>query len=106
MLNDSDFNQMQADLLVMRNDDPVGIIVRRGSLTLPIQTARVVKASGARRMQNATAGETRAGMIVLGDPTLDIAIDDRFSLGGTMYRVTFVRPNRAAATMADAEVIE
>jgi hypothetical protein len=106
MLNDSDFDQMQADLLVIRDDDPVGIILRRGSNTLPIQMARVVKASGARRMQSAAAGETRAGMIVLGDSALDIAIDDRFTLNGQAYRITFVRPNRTAATMADAEMIE
>ena len=106
MLNDSDFNQIQADLLVIRDDDPVGVIIRRGANILPMQMARVVKASGASRMRSANTAETRAGMIVLGDSALDIAIDDRFTLNGQAYRVTFVRPNRTAATMADAEMVE
>jgi hypothetical protein len=106
MLNGTDYEQIEIDLLVIRDDDPVSLVIRRGIYTLPMQTARVVKTSSARRMQSATASEVRAGMIVLGDPTLDIAVDDRFTLSGTVYRVTFIRPNRISATMADAEIVE
>ena len=43
-------------------------------------------------------------VVVLGPTTFDVAIDDRFTLAGVLYRVTFVRPNRLAAIVAEAEV--
>ena len=45
-------------------------------------------------------------MIVCGATTLDIQVDDRFTTGGVLYRVTLVRPNRSADTQAEAELVE
>ena len=45
-------------------------------------------------------------VVILGDTTLDMAKEDRFTWQGDLYRVKFVRPNRQVCTQAEAEVIQ
>jgi len=46
-------------------------------------------------------------VVVLGGVDLDIATGDRFNDGANrLYEVDFIRPNRSAATMAEARVIQ
>jgi hypothetical protein len=106
MIDDDDRAQMRADLLSMRDDNETMITIRRGALTLPQQAVRVARLSAGSQRQSQGAKEKRAQVVVVGDMTLDIQVDDRFTINGIVYRVTFMRPNRTAATMAEAEAVE
>jgi hypothetical protein len=112
MLNGDDLAQMQADLATVRDGNAVSVAFRRGNATLTAQTVRLagVGFTSERRAESGTAQERREQMVVLGATTLNIQIDDRFTLtvGGqpVLYRVTWVRPDRRVATMAKAEAIE
>ncbi len=107
MINDDDLVQMQADLLAVRNDREVSVALRRGSLMLPMQLMRIARmGGGSQAKESATAGEQRGRVVILGATTLDIQVDDRLTVESVLYRVMFVRPNRDAATMAEAEQVE
>ncbi len=107
LLNASDIASMQADLLAVRDDNDVSIVIRRNSTTLAAQSVRVARAgAGATRADGGSAEQWMQRVVVLGAVALDIATGDRFNTGGRLYEVDFVRPNRAAATMAEARVIE
>lgn len=84
------------------------LTLRRGATTLGAQQAKV-------RLENArgepgTTGEAgeeaRGRAVVWGARDMDVAVEDRFTLAGVLYRVTFVRPDRSVATFADCEVAE
>ena len=107
MIGADDLTQIQADLLAMRGDNDVSVQLRRGSLTLAAQTMRIARMGGSSQgKESATAGEQRGRVVILGATTLDIQVDDRLTVSDVLYRVTFVRPNRTAATMAEAEQVE
>lgn len=107
MIGADDLAQMQADLLAVRGDNAESVILRRGSLTVAAQTMRIARMGGqGQNRESATAGEQRGRVVILGATTLDIQVDDRLTVDDVLYRVTFVRPNRTAATMAEAEQIE
>jgi hypothetical protein len=108
MLNGEDWAQMQADLAAVRVDNEVSITIRRGNTTLPAQTVRVARAGGAQgREQDSEGAQQVVGrVVVLGPTTFDVAPGDRFTLDENLYEVAFVRPNRRAAMIAEAEVIE
>lgn len=103
-----------ADLAVIENDvaqliaeNPQSVAVRRGDITLPVQTVRVVKRSGSyRRASTEGAREVRQAITVVGAKTLDLDIDDRFSVAGRLYRVNSVHPDRRAFTQAEAELVQ
>ena len=44
--------------------------------------------------------------MVVGDTDLNIAVDDRFTDNGILYRVYFVRPNQDVMVAAEAEAVE
>jgi hypothetical protein len=50
--------------------------------------------------------EARGKVIVVGSTTLNIQVDDRFNVDGRLYQVVIVRPNRKAATVAEADLVE
>lgn len=112
MLSADDLTRMQADMNTVRNGNAVSVAFRRGNTTLTAQTVRLAGAGFAseRRSASGTAQESRDQITMLGPTTLNIQIDDRFTLtvGGVpvLYRVTWVRPDRRVATMARAEAIE
>jgi hypothetical protein len=58
------------------------------------------------RVPRAGGREWRGGVMVVGAPTLDVAVDDRFTLEGSLYKVTFVRPNRDTGTQAEANLVQ
>lgn len=101
-----DWVRMAADLLTVRDDNVVSISIRRNSSTLPGQAVRVARA-GTIAQRNDTGGleQSSGRVVVMGDTALDIAIGDRFNVGGDLYEVDFVRPNRRAATVAEARLI-
>ena len=107
MLTSNDWARMASDLTTIRDDNPVSITIRRGSTTLAAQTVRIAQTGMmGRQVDSGPAQESRGGVVVVGATTLDIAPDDRFNAGGLLYRVVLVRPNRRAAVVAEAELVE
>lgn len=81
-------------------------IIRGASTTLAAQTVRVapVGSSGQRGQMRGEAGQPGENRLVLvGKPTLDIQIGDRFSLQGARYIVRFVDKTMTGRTEAHAE---
>jgi hypothetical protein len=97
---------MVADAAAIRGDNEETIVILRGTVTLTGQAARIVLNSGGRWAASGQAREARSDVLVMGGTALDVAVDDRFSRAGRLYRVKFVHPNRRARTMAEADVIE
>lgn len=107
MIDAADLAQMQADALAIRSDYEVNLAIRRGTTTLAAQSVRVARTGTQARVANAAgAQQQRMDVIVMGGITLNIAPHDRFTLDGVLYEVMFVRPNRRAATFAEAQAVE
>ena len=102
-----DWAQIRTDLLAVRDSNAVSLVLRRGSTTLTAQTVRVERLGLQSRQAGSAAGQQNTtGVVVMGDTTLDIQIGDRFTSSSVLYEVKFVRPNRRAATMAEAQAVE
>jgi len=109
MLRDGDLEQMRRDLAEVHADREVSITIRRGTATLGAQSVRITRIANVvgRVYQQGTASmESRGGILVSGGAELDIEREDRFNAGGGLYRVRYVRPERAAGTQAEAELVE
>jgi hypothetical protein len=103
-----DWDQAAADLALVRQDNEVNITIRRGDTTLNPQPVRIARAGGAQGRERDSEGAQQAvgRVVVLGPKTLDVQPGDRFTLEGRLYQVAFIRPNRRAAVVAEAEIIE
>lgn len=102
-----DWLMMQADQLAVRDMNPVSITIRRGATTLDPQTVRVARAGyGARQASSAGAEQPSTVVVVVGAVELNIQAVDRFTWAGALYEVMLVRPNRRAATVAEAQVVQ
>jgi lipopolysaccharide export system protein LptA len=108
MLTDADRARMRADLEEVRDDRAVSVIIRRGKTTLAAQSVRVARAGTGRSTTSSSEGMQAAlSMVtVLGDTTLDIAPADRFTVAGMLYEVVSVHPNRDAAVIAEARLVQ
>ncbi|MCL4295680.1 MAG: hypothetical protein KJ077_08130 [Anaerolineae bacterium] len=109
LLNSDDLAQMRSDLAEVRGDRETSIVIRRGSTTLAAQPVRIAGAGSAqgREADGDASQEVRGRVVVLGGITLDIQPGDRFNdENGVLYVVSFVRPNRSAAVIAEAEAVE
>jgi hypothetical protein len=107
LLDDDDLEQMTNDLAEIVSDRPASVVFRRGSLTLDAQTVRVARlGSAASKASGQASQETRGRVLISGAVDMNVQVDDRCTIGGVMYQVVFVRPNRDAATMAEAEQVE
>lgn len=101
-----DWDAAAVDLLAIRDDNSVSITIRRGASTLAAQTVRIARAGTRALQQDAGSIEQSSQpVVVVGAVELNIAKGDRFNAGGLLYEVDFVRPNRRAATMAEARVV-
>lgn len=87
-------------------DRPASLALRRGETTLAAQTVRIARLRNASRSQTEAGREWRGGVVVVGAPGLDIQVDDRFTVEGSVYRVQFVRPNRDTGTQAEATLVQ
>ena len=105
MLTAADIARMKADVAEVIGDNEVSIIIRRGSSTLPAQTVRIERQGQAKSVKGDTMSseETKADIVVIGEEGLDIQKDDRFSIGGVMYKVLFRRPNEMIGVQAEAQ---
>lgn len=101
-----DWTKMANDLRAVRAENEISVAIRRGSSTLTAQDMRIEYA-GARgtRLQSDAARQAQQAVFILGEPDMDIAIDDRLTYGGVLFQVVFVQPNRLAATIAEAIVV-
>jgi hypothetical protein len=102
-----DWAQAAVDLAAVRDDNAQSIVIRRGAATLPAQTVRIAGKRAGREIQGTGTRASVGGVVVLGSTDFDVQPGDRFTdAQGVLYEVTFVRPNRRAAVVADAESIE
>jgi hypothetical protein len=88
-------------------DNTTSITIRRGGGELAAQSVRLVGSGRASTPRDSEGGqESRGAVHVYGAGDLDIQVDDRFTISGVLYRVTFVKPSRLMGTVAVAEVAE
>jgi len=107
MLSEADWARMRDDLAAVRGDNEVNIVVRRGDATLDPQPVRIARSGGVSQTRDsAGAQQATTRVVVLGATTFDVQPGDRFTVEGVLYQVTFGRPNRRAAVVAEAEAVE
>lgn len=82
------------------------IVLRRGETSLTAQSFRVERLSKNQQIRGDASRERRADGILMGAPSANIAVDDRFNADGLLWRVSFIQPNRSQATIAEVQVVE
>jgi len=102
-----DWTQAAQDMRAIRAENEVSLAIRRGVSTLSAQYMRIEYA-GTRgyRLQSDAARAAEQAVFILGEPDMNIQPDDRLTHDGHLLKVVFVQPNRLAATIAEAVVIE
>jgi len=101
------WEQIADDLRAVRAENEVEVQLRRGETTITAQPMRIEMAGGrASRLQSDAAREARLAAFILGEPDMNIAVDDRLTHSEVLLRVVFIQPNRLAATIAEAVVVE
>ena len=108
MLTAADLVKMQADVLEVISDHSVSIIIRRGDSALAAQSVRVERTGGGASAQKSAANsdQTESRISIVGGIGLNIAIEDRFTIGGFLYEVTAVSPNSQIGVQAEAVLIQ
>jgi hypothetical protein len=97
-----DLQCIRKDIGKIIGENCQSLVIRRGTATLPAQTVRVERKGNATLIRQDGSESYIASVTVLGDTTLDIQADDRFTLNGQLYEVKFVRPNRQVCVQAEA----
>lgn len=107
MLTDADRAYMTAGLLAIRDDRPVSIAIRRGNTTLAAQTVRIARGGNVQAGVTDTDGLQAAvgAVVVVGDATLNIQPNDKFTVNGALYEVIAIHPNREHGTQAQARQV-
>ena len=107
MMTAADWDDVANTFAEMINDNPTEIIIRRGSATLPAQTVRIARQGSSAVVKQADgAQEVRGRVVVLGSALFEVQPGDRVNDGyATLFQVTFVRPNRRGAVVAEAEAV-
>ena len=107
MLTEADLAQMLNDAAEIVDDNDMSITIRRGEGELAAQTVRLAGAGRASTRRDSEGGqESRGSVIICGSVTLDIQVDDRFTVDGILYRVTYVRPSRLFGIISEAQAVE
>ncbi len=101
------WEQIKVHLRDVRADNENSIAIRRGSTELAAQAMRIEYA-GSRgwRLQSDAARAAQQAVFILGEPDMNIAVEDRLTYNGILFRVVFIQPNRLAATIAEAVAVE
>ncbi len=102
-----DWTQAAADMRAIRAENEVSLVIRRGATSLTTQSMRIEYA-GSRgfRLQSDAARQSSQAVFILGEPDMDIAVEDRLTYGGVLFQVVFVQPNRLACTIAEAVAVQ
>ncbi len=106
MMSAGDWLRMKAEMAAVRTDRSVPVLLRRGATVLDEQEARIEAVGRGSRLQSDAAREARTAVVVFGEPDMDIAVDDRFTEAGVLYRVVFISVNRDVDTQAEAVAVE
>jgi len=102
-----DWAKMQDDLVAIRDDNVVSVVLRRGATMLAAQPIRIAQAG--RQSAQLVMGELEARLLevtILGSATLNIEPGDRFTVDGVLFEVTVVAPNRHAGIRARAKMVQ
>lgn len=95
------------DMRAIRKDNEVSLAIRRGETILSAQLMRIeIAGSRAMMAMSDAARQARQAAFILGEPNMDVAIEDRLTYNDILLQVVFVQPNRLAATIAEAVVVE
>lgn len=102
-----DWTQAAADMRAIRAENEVSLVIRRGATSLTTQSMRIEYA-GSRgfRLQSDAARQASQAVFILGEPDMNIAVDDRLTYGGVLFQIVFVQPNRLACTIAEAVAVQ
>lgn len=108
MLSSDDLAQMIADLAAVRGDREESITVRRGGSEVGSLAVRLARIGGQSQERSGDSShQSEARVVVLAAADADLQTGDRFNdANGVLYEVVFVRPNRDAATVAEARMVE
>lgn len=106
LVSSADWAAMAVDAAGIRDDNAVNIVIRRGGSTLASQQVRIAGNGSGRVNDSDGASQALGTVVVLGGSTLDIQTGDRFTTGGQLYEVEFVRTNRRAGIQAQARMIQ
>lgn len=90
----------------IRNLRAESVTLRRGTGTVAAQTMRIERISRGRVYDVDRTSERRADVVINMAIGANIAVGDRFTSGGILYEVSFIRPNKSVATFAEAIAIE
>lgn len=106
-MNADAWARMAADLQAVRDDNAVNLQVKRAGVVLPAQTMRIARmAAQGVQVDAGNIQQATGRVVILGAPTLDIRVGDKLVSGGNLYEVVIVRPNRLAATVAEARLVQ
>ena len=84
----------------------VSVILLRGTATLAAQEARLVRPSGAGTASSGGTESAQAMSQLVGKPDMDIRARDKFNLGGLLYEVVAVMPQRQISTTAQVRSLQ
>lgn len=101
------WDQIAEDMRKIRAENEVNLQIRRGESTLSAQPMRIEYA-GSRgfRLQSDAARAAQQAVFILGEPDMDIQVDDRLTYTDILLNVVFIQPNRLACTIAEAVAVE
>lgn len=107
MIDSVDIQAIKEQVAQIIADKSTQIVISRNGTALPAQTMRLVKPGSLspREFISEAGKQVTADVLVLGDTTLDIEQGDRFSVGGTAYRVIFVEKSSPVKIVAEAQVL-
>ena len=95
------------DMRAIRRDNEVSLAIRRAESTLSAQLMRIeIAGSRAMMAMSDAARSAKQAAYILGEPDMNIAVGDRLTHTGILLEVVFIQPNRLAATIAEAVVVE
>lgn len=107
LMTSADWERMAAELAAVRDDNAVSVSIKRGAAVLPAQTVRIARSASMGQQVDPGGVQQAAGrVVVLGAVGLNIQPSDRFVVAGNVYEVVLVRPNRRAATVAEAKLVQ
>ena len=107
ILSENEIAAMKADVELVISADPTAVVLRRKETDIDAQTVLIATArTSGRDVRSDVGEERRQRVLILGTVDLDVARDDRFNIGGRLYRVTGVKPDYPICIQAEAEAVD
>lgn len=108
MISASDRTRMAATLAAVREDREEELTFRRGLETVGPVKVRIARIGGqARRPESEGGAQAEGRVVILAPAGTDIRTGDRFTdSNGVTYVLSFVRPNRDVAIMAEGLIVQ